>query len=131
MERLVHIVGDQHDRGAVTALNVEQVLLRLRADDGVERAEGLVHQEHRGLGGERARDADALLLPARELVREGLRVGGGIELEDLEQLLDADHVRARSLSSMSASSTTAAEKASVTTGIAPSSTRSIAVCPIP
>src|SRR5205814_1970079 len=42
----------------------------------------------RRLGGERPRHTDALLLPARELMREGSRVGARIELEHQEQLLD-------------------------------------------
>ena len=36
---------------------------------GIERAERLVHQQELGIGGQRAGDADALLLPARKLVR--------------------------------------------------------------
>src|SRR5579862_238642 len=87
-KRLVHVVRHEHDCRAEAALNIEQILLRLGADDRIERPERLVHQQHGRLCGERARDADALLLPARELVRKGVRVLGGIELKHLQQLLD-------------------------------------------
>ncbi len=50
-------------------LDRQQVVLRLGADDRVERAERLVHQQHLRLGRERAGDADALLLAAGKLVR--------------------------------------------------------------
>ena len=69
-ERLVHVMRHEHDRGAEAALDVEQVLLRLGADDRIERTERLVHQQHRRFGGQRARHPDALLLAAGELVRE-------------------------------------------------------------
>src|ERR1700728_3911426 len=49
----------------------------------------------------------------------------------LGQIVDGNHCRARFMVSTSASSSTAAEKASATVGIAPSSTRSIAVWPMP
>ena len=44
-DRLVHVVGHEHDRGAEAALDGEQVVLRLGADHRVERAEGFVHQQ--------------------------------------------------------------------------------------
>ncbi len=88
-DRLVHVVGHKHDGGAEAVLYGEQILLRLGADDRVERAEGLVHQEDVRLGGERASDADALLLAARELVRHPVAERGGIEREEIEQLVDA------------------------------------------
>ena len=43
----------------------------------VERRRRFVADQELGLRGQRARDRDALALPARELVRELLRVGGG------------------------------------------------------
>ena len=42
----------------------------------VERAERLVHEQHRRVGHERARDRGALLHPARQLVRPSARVVG-------------------------------------------------------
>jgi hypothetical protein len=45
--------------------------------DRIERAERLVHQHHRRIGGERARDADALLLAAGELARIAIAIPRG------------------------------------------------------
>ena len=42
--------------------------VQFNARDRIERAERLVHQQHRRIGGERARDADALPLSARQLI---------------------------------------------------------------
>ena len=48
----------------------------------VERAERLVHQQHRGIDGERARNADALFHAAGELMRAALlRIGEADQLE--------------------------------------------------
>ena len=49
----------------------EEFLLHRPARDRVERAEGLVHQDERRIGRERAGDADALPLSARELAPDG------------------------------------------------------------
>ena len=59
------------------------------ARDRVDGGERLVHQQHRRVGGERARDADALLLTAGELRRVALRVRVGVEPDELEQLARA------------------------------------------
>ena len=53
----------------------DQLLLQLAADDRVDRAERLVHQQHGRVGRERAGHPDPLLLPARELVRVALGEG--------------------------------------------------------
>src|SRR3989442_1488420 len=64
-----HVVGDE-EHGLVTALpHVEQQLLHHQTRLGVERAEGLVHQQHLRLHHEHARDAHALLHSAGELRR--------------------------------------------------------------
>ena len=87
-DRLLHVVGDEDDRRRKLALDRLEVVLRLAADQRIEGAERLVHQQQSRLGGERARDADALLLAAGQLVRTALREGRRIELEKMEQLLD-------------------------------------------
>ncbi len=57
----------------------------LRLDGDVERRDGLVADDEVGVERERAREADALALAARELVRVArARVGG--QADDLEQL---------------------------------------------
>ena len=62
LDRFLQIMGHQHDGDVQAALQRQQILARLRPDDGIERAERLVHQQQRGLGRERPGDADALLL---------------------------------------------------------------------
>ncbi len=75
-DRLLHVVRHQDDRHAEPALQREQVLPCLGADDRIERAERFVHQQHGRLRRERPGDADALLLAARKLVRELPQRGG-------------------------------------------------------
>ena len=67
---LLHVVGDDHERVLLLQL-VHQVLDRLRRDR-VERRGGLVEQHDIGLDGDRARDAEALLLAARQAERGAL-----------------------------------------------------------
>ena len=50
------------------ALDAEQFVLQLGPHDGVDGAERLVHQQDVRVGGQTAGHADALLLPAGELV---------------------------------------------------------------
>ena len=60
-------MGDEADRliGAVPEL--QELFVEMVADDFIERAEGLVHQEEIGVEGERPGDRSALLHAAREL----------------------------------------------------------------
>ena len=75
--RFVDVVGDEDDGLVHLRLESSEFVLQLGAHDGVDRAERLVHQEHRRVGGERAGHADALLLAAGELVRVALAGVGG------------------------------------------------------
>src|SRR6185437_5249808 len=61
---LLHVVGHDHDR--VTLLELLDQVLDLQRGDRVQRRARLVHEDHVGLNGDRARDAQALLLAARE-----------------------------------------------------------------
>src|SRR3954447_3158255 len=61
---LLHVVGDDHDR--VALLEVADELLDAQRGHRIQGRAGLVHQDHVGLDRERAGDAQALLLPARE-----------------------------------------------------------------
>src|SRR6185312_8474361 len=63
-DRLLHVVGDDDDR--VQLLELVDELLDLGGGDGIERRGRLVHEQHLRLDGERARDAQALLLSARQ-----------------------------------------------------------------
>ena len=78
LDRLVDVVGDEHDRLADLALEAQELVLEPLAVDRVDRAERLVHQHQRRVGRQRARHADALALAARELRRgsgRGSRAG--------------------------------------------------------
>ena len=68
-DRLVDVVRDEDDRLRDLAVQAPQLVLKPRARDRVEGAERLVHQQQRRVGGQRAREPDALPLPARELRR--------------------------------------------------------------
>jgi hypothetical protein len=83
-ERLVDVVRDEDDGLVEVALQAERLGLQFAADDRVDGAERLVHQQDVGIGGEPAGDADALLLAAGELAR--VAVGeGAVEAHDVEQ----------------------------------------------
>jgi len=72
----------------VLALNVREQARNGRLDRDVERRNRLVGDDHLGIAGESARDADALLLPAGQLARQALREVAR-QLDDVEQLVDA------------------------------------------
>jgi hypothetical protein len=63
------VVRDDHVRQAELVLEVVHQVDDLRLDGHVERGDRLVGDDHTGLEGERAGDADALTLAAGELVR--------------------------------------------------------------
>ena len=83
-----HVVGDQHDRGAELVAAATQQVEDLGLHRHVERRRRLVGDEHRGVERERHRDHDALLLPARELVRVVVDPQLGLGDADLPQHLD-------------------------------------------
>jgi hypothetical protein len=68
-------------------MQVAQRAPQLLAREGVERAEGLVEQQHLGLVHQRAADAGALLHAARELPRELVLVAA--QAHALQQLARA------------------------------------------
>jgi hypothetical protein len=81
----VHVVGD-HEHGLVRGLDdLQQLVLDGAAGQRVERAEGFVEQQHLGLDGEGAGDADALLHAAGEFGR--LLVDGVAEADHFEILV--------------------------------------------
>ena len=81
------VVRDQHRGDAELALDLADGAPELLADLGVERAEGLVEQQHLRLVRQRARHRDALLLAAGELRRQALV--HAFERDQLEQFLAA------------------------------------------
>ena len=74
IDGLLDAVSDEEDRPRIDAGEPDQLLLHHDARLRVERAERLVHQEHVGLEHIGARDGDALLHAAGELVRKGALV---------------------------------------------------------
>ena len=67
--RLVDVVGDEDNCLGQITLEAQELLLEFVADHRIHGAEGLVHEEHGRIGGERPGHADALLLAARKLGR--------------------------------------------------------------
>ena len=72
-----------------SCLQLEELVLQALAGDGVHRGEGLVHEQHRGIGAERPGHPDPLALATGELVREAPGVVLGVEADEFEQLVDA------------------------------------------
>ncbi len=72
-QRFARIVRDENNGFLETLLQIGKFLLQLAARERVERAERLVHQENRRIGGECSRHAHALALAARKLVRISMR----------------------------------------------------------
>jgi hypothetical protein len=64
------VVRDEQHRLAGLVLKPHDLVLHVAPDQRVERTEGLVVEHQLGVDRERARQADALLHPARELVGE-------------------------------------------------------------
>ena len=87
LERLLLVVRDE-DAGHVDfVVQATEPLAKLLAHLGVERAEGLVEQQHAGLSGERARQRDPLPLPARQLRR--VAILQRLQANQVQQLVDA------------------------------------------
>ena len=68
-----HAVRDEHDRRVGLRPDVQQLAVEALARHLIQRAEGLVHQEHRWPERQGAGDADTLLHAAREL--PGIAIG--------------------------------------------------------
>ena len=95
-QRLLDVVGHEDDRFRGRLVNARELGLQGIAGDRVDRGEGLVHQQQLGIGGERAGDADPLLLAARQLMRVFAAIDHRVEAEQFEQLADpVAHLRPR------------------------------------
>ena len=81
-----HLVGDQQDGQAELAVDAREQLEDRAGGLRVERRGRLVGEQHLRLGGQRAGDADALLLAAGELGRIAVALVG--EADEIEQLVD-------------------------------------------
>ena len=83
-ERLGQVVRDEHHRLAGLRLKATDLVLHVAADQRVECAERLVVEHHLRIDRERARQPDALLHAARELVGELIRAV--LEADELQDL---------------------------------------------
>src|ERR1041384_704009 len=72
-ERLAHVVCDEHAGLAESFTQSGELALQTCTRQRIERAERLVHEQQRRVGRQRAPDADALPLPARQLARKTIR----------------------------------------------------------
>src|SRR5574343_948923 len=89
-DRFAQVVRDQDHVEALLGPEVAQRAPQFLAGEGVERAEGLVEQQHRGLVDECAADAGALLHAARQL--PGVFVFVAAQTHGLQQLAGTGHV---------------------------------------
>jgi len=87
-QRFAEIVGDEDNGFAEAVGEGAEFTLELGAGDRVERAEGLVHEQNGRIGGEGARDTDALALAAGEFAGPTMREFARIEADKLEHFLD-------------------------------------------
>jgi hypothetical protein len=71
-QRLLLVVGDEDGRDSVVALEPLDLDLHVEPQVLVERAEGLIQQQHLGVDREAPRQRHALLLSARQLARQPL-----------------------------------------------------------
>src|SRR5919106_1166062 len=86
-EGLLAVVRDEHDGDADPAEDRRELVAHRPAQERIDVRPGLVEEDGLGRGRKRARESDALLLAAGELVREA--VPERREADHLEQLRDA------------------------------------------
>src|SRR4051794_17685629 len=75
-ERLFQIVGDKQNADPLALDQSDYVLDDAGAHDGVERGEGLVHQDEARLHGQDLGESDALARPAAEAARVAVTKAG-------------------------------------------------------
>ena len=83
-----HVVGDQHDGGAVGLLQLAHQVEDLGLDGDVERRGRLVGDQHLRIARQRHGDHDALAHAARHLVRVGVDAAFGLGDVDAAQHFD-------------------------------------------
>src|SRR6185437_1165000 len=83
------VVGDEQQRQAETGLHLLQQVEDLRADGDVERRDRLVADDEFRVEHQRARNADALALPAGKFVRQPTHHQRGIKADRVQHLADA------------------------------------------
>ncbi len=85
----MQIVRDEHGGHADAFAERGERVLQLGARNRVQRAERLVEQQHRRLGGQRARDRDALALTAGQLARPPIGETRRVEPHERERVAGA------------------------------------------
>ena len=80
-------MGDEDDGLTHLGLEAEKLVLEAAADDGVDRTEWLVHQQHRRIRGECSGDSDPLPLATAELGWVSV-CHLSLQLDQLDQLAD-------------------------------------------
>jgi hypothetical protein len=88
-QSFTQIMRNKNDCFAQTVREGAEFALELGAGDGIECAEGLVHEENRRVGGEGAGDADALPLATREFAGAAAGEFARIEADKLEHFVNA------------------------------------------
>jgi hypothetical protein len=83
------IVGDKDNGFAEAAGEGAEFALELGASDGIERAEGLIHEQDGRIGGEGTSDADTLTLAAGKFARMTMREFAGIEADKMQHFINA------------------------------------------
>ncbi len=89
VESFIEVVGDEEDGFLEAREKTAEHVLHLGAGEGIERAEGFVHQENCGFGGEGAGKADTLALPAGELMGMARGKVGRVEADGGKQFVSA------------------------------------------
>ncbi len=84
VQRLLDVMGDDQDGGGLGGVDLQQQVLHAQPGEGVERAEGLVQQQHLGAAGEGPGERGALGHAARDLA--GAQVRGVLEADELQQV---------------------------------------------
>ena len=87
LDRLVDIMGDEHDRLLELFLEPEELVLEPVASDRVDRSERLVHQQDLGISAERPCHANPLSLTARELAGIPIPIDVRVHPHGVEELV--------------------------------------------
>src|SRR5438552_17581058 len=83
------VVSDKDDRFTKTVDQGAKFALKLRARDGIESAEGFVHQENGWIGCKSTGNSYALALASREFARVAMREFARIVADKMEPFIEA------------------------------------------
>ena len=89
-QRFAEIVSDKDNSFAEPARQGAEFALEFRTRDGIESAEGLVHQENRRIGSESAGNPNALALAAGEFAGAAIGKFGWVQSNQAHQLANTN-----------------------------------------